>query len=274
MSHWSTTTHVAQLAECHPRDRVMDGRRFDSCHGCPNNRDMKEVGSIIANVLTDIPIGFEVGSSHFDIYPTTLGKIYLTSQLLEGMEVNRDLLKENPFLEALRIISTKREECCRLIAYHTLKSKEEILCKAIVQVQQKVISGFSNKDIATLLVCILKDNLYQVIVKETGIEEETKRMAKVNAAKKSSGQYIFGGKTIWGSLIDVACERYGWTFDYVVWGISYTNLSLMLKDKITSIYLSDEERKHAHLPSADEEVIDGNNKEAVMRAVRESESEF
>ena len=42
---------------------------------------------------------------------------------------------------------------------------------------------------------------------------------------------FFGGKTIWGTLIDAACERYGWTFDYVVWGISYNNLTLMLKDK-------------------------------------------
>ena len=63
------------------------------------------------------------------------------------------------------------------------------------------------------------------------MEEEAKRMAKVNAAKKSENSFIFGGKTIWGTLIDAACERYGWTFDYVVWGISYNNLTLMLKDK-------------------------------------------
>ena len=99
-------------------------------------------------------------------------------------------------------------------------------------------------------------------------------MSKVNAAKSASGQFIFGGKTVWGSLIDAACERYGWTFDYVVWGISYNNLTLMLKDKITSIYLSDDERKRVHLPAEDEEFIDGNDKEAVMKAVRESEMEF
>ena len=48
----------------------------------------------------------------------------------------------------------------------------------------------------------------------------------------------------------------------------------MLKDKTTSIYLSDEERKKAHIPAAGEEVIDGNNKEAVMKAVIESETEI
>lgn len=204
----------------------------------------------------------------------TLGKMYLTSQLIESMDVNRENLMIDPFVEALRTINTKREESCRLIAYHTIKTKEELLNGRIVDVQQKLISKFSNQDIATLLICILKNNSYQAIVEGTGIDKEAKRMSKVNAAKSTSGQFIFGGKTIWGSLIDAACERYGWTFDYVVWGISYNNLTLMLKDKITSIYLSDDERKRAHLPSADEEMIDGNNKEAVMKAVRESEAEF
>lgn len=104
------------------------------------------------------------------------------------------------------------------------------------------------------------------------MDEEAKRMAKVNAAKKSNNQFIFGGKTIWGSLIDAACERYGWTFDYVVWGISYNNLTLMLKDKVTSIYLSDEEMKKAHIAGANEKVINGDSLEAVMQAVSESEN--
>lgn len=204
----------------------------------------------------------------------TLGKMYLTSQLIESMDVNRENLMIDPFVEALRIINTKREESCRLIAYHTIKTKEELLNNRIVDVQQKLISKFPNQDIATLLICILRNNSYQAIVEGAGIDKESKRMSKVNAAKSASGQFIFGGKTVWGSLIDAACERYGWTFDYVVWGISYNNLTLMLKDKITSIYLSDDERKRVHLPAEDEEFIDGNDKEAVMKAVRESEMEF
>ena len=106
------------------------------------------------------------------------------------------------------------------------------------------------------------------------MEEESKRMAKVNAAKDSENQYVFGGKTIWGTLIDAACERYGWTFDYVVWQISYNNLTLMLKDKVTSIYLSDKERKKAHIVAANEQIFNGNSKEDIMRAVRESEAEY
>lgn len=232
---------------------------------------MKDIGNIIANVLTDIPIGFEFDKCHFDIYPTTLGKMYLTSQLVESMGIDREILARDPFMEALRIANTKREESCKLIAYYTIKTKEELLNNCIVDAQRKLISKFTNQDIATLLICILKSNAYQEIAEATGMEKEAARMSKINAAKKMSGQFIFGGKTIWGSLIDAACERYGWTFDYVVWEISYNNLILMLKDKVTSIYLSEEERKKAHIVAADEEIIDGNNKDAVMKAVRESE---
>ena len=128
-----------------------------------------------------------------------------------------------------------------------------------------------DEDLTTLLIVILKDSTLEDIIKGTGIDQETERMSKVNSVKDSKNQYVFGGKTIWGSMIDAACERYGWTYDYVVWGISYTNLTLMLKDKITSIYLSDEEAKKCRIPQKNGDYIDGNNREAVMQAVMESE---
>lgn len=235
---------------------------------------MKELGTIISNVLTDIPIGFDAGEKHYCIYPTTLGKMYLTSQLVDSLGIDKELLQADPLLEALRVVSTKRDECCRLIAYHTLNTKEEILNSRKVRERQLSISLFSNDDIATLIISVLKQNQVQTIAKETGMEEESKRMAKVNAAKDSESQYVFGGKTIWGTLIDAACERYGWTFDYTVWGISYNNLTLMLKDKVTSVYLSDKERKKAHIAAANEQIFNGNSKEDIMRAVRESEAEY
>jgi len=53
----------------------------------------------------------------------------------------------------------------------------------------------------------------------------------------------FGGKRIYGLLIDFACQRYGWTMDYVLLGISYVNLNMLFVDAITTVYLNDEERK-------------------------------
>lgn len=223
-------------------------------------------------VLTDMPLGVSVGKEHFFLYPQTLGRMYLTSQLIEKLEIDQENLKINSFMEALRAAKNHTRECCKLISFHTLRNKSEMLdTKTIERRANKLQRVCSIEDIATLLITILSDNTLNVLTKELGIDAEGKKMAKISQAKETSNQYIFGGKTIWGSLIDTACERYGWTFDYVIWEISYNNLTLMMKDKITSIYLSDEERKKAHVPAANEEVIDGNDRNAIMKAVMESE---
>ena len=42
-----------------------------------------EIGTKIAMVLTDTPIGIQVGRRHLFIYPQTLGKMYLTAPLIK-----------------------------------------------------------------------------------------------------------------------------------------------------------------------------------------------
>ena len=76
-------------------------------------------------------------------------------------------------------------------------------------------------------------------------------------ARNDKNNLTFGGKTVYGSLIDAACERYGWTKDYVVWGIDYTSLRLMLADKVNSVYCSEDEMKKlpASVRNTNEEVI-------------------
>ena len=74
--------------------------------------------------------------------------------------------------------------------------------------------------------------------------------------------------SVYGSIIDQACERYGWTFDYVVWEISYTNLQMMLRDSVKSIYLTDEEAKRCHVP-IDGKSIDGNDAQQMDDIIRE-----
>lgn len=231
-----------------------------------------KIGSKVAMVLTDTPLGVQIGARHLLLYPQTLGKLYLTSQIIERMEIDQENLKTNALMEALRVVSNHREDCCKLIAYHTLPKKSDMLNTRILKARENIIFKYcDNDDIATLIITILSENKLQEIIKHFGIDKEADRMAKVNQAKDTNNQYVFGGKSVWGSLIDAACERYGWTYDYVVWEISYNNLTLMLKDKITSIYLSDEERKKAHIVGANEKVMRGDNIKDVMEAIRESE---
>lgn len=51
-----------------------------------------------------------------------------------------------------------------------------------------------------------------------------------------------GGRSPWGSFLDAACERYKWTFDYVMWEISYVNLMMMLNDAVSIDYDTDDKK--------------------------------
>ena len=237
------------------------------------NDDMdKDLGKIIANTLTDYPIGFTIGAAHFNLYPQTLGKMYLTSQIVDSLEIDRDLLVKDPYIETLRLATAKKEDCCRLIAYHTVKTKAKALDNVFLTKRTNYfVKNIESESVATLLMYVLNNTTLDKIIKETELDKEEERMKQVCAAKKQSNTYGFGGKTIWGSLIDAVCERYGWTYDYVVWEISYNNLMLMFRDKVTTIYLSDDEAKHCRVPKMGEKVINGDDREAVMRMAMESE---
>lgn len=47
----------------------------------------------------------------------------------------------------------------------------------------------------------------------------------------SGSSSIYGGRSIWGQ-IDMIINRYHWPFDYVLWGVSWGNLRLMLSDAL------------------------------------------
>ncbi len=230
---------------------------------------IKQLELDIADTIIDRPKGFSVGRRHFYLYPMTLGKMYLQQRVVDNLELNTELLRVNPYVEALRLVETKKEDCCLLLAYHTLQTKKDVLNNRIVTIRKNIfLREMENGDIATLTLACLTSDKTTNIAQHLGINKELHSMSEIAKAKKSNNTYTFGGKSIYGALIDAACERYKWTLDYVVWGISYTNLQLLLKDRITSIYLTDEEMKNTHINNTSD-MIDGNNKDSIMRAIHE-----
>lgn len=227
---------------------------------------MKTIEIDIADTIIDRPVGFTVGRRHFYLYPLTLGKHYLLQRTIESLGIDRKSLVENPFAEALRLASIKKEECITLITYHSLQTKKELLSNRNVTIRKNLFKQeLSTEDIATLtMACLTRDKTDQ-IARHLGIDKETERMKRVVAVKEDTNTYQFGGVSIYGSIIDSACERYGWSFDYVVWGISYTNLQLMLKDSVKSVYLTDEEAKRCAIPK--QPAVNGNDYETTMQYI-------
>lgn len=229
------------------------------------NNDGRDIGAMIAGVLTETPIGFRIRDRHEYLYPLTLGKLYVTSRIVENLGIDKGRLAVDPFAEMLRIVRAEREACCRLVACYLAKGKEELFDADLMKERADWISDhYDDDDIVTIIVSVLKNTDTETIAAETGMNREQEFLAKANAAKKDGNTLVFGGKTIWGTLLDTACERYGWTLDYVLWGISHANLTLMLKDRVTSVYLTDEERKHCHIPR-DRSRVNGDDKAAIMR---------
>lgn len=159
----------------------------------------------------------------------------------------------------MRICQEKKESVCRILSYHTINKKEELFDYDFVQERCNFFyKEIDNDSMAQLLVMVLSERDISAYIKHLGIDKEKEWQAKAMRAKKDNNSLTFGGKSIYGTLIDTACQRYGWTFEYVVWGISYANLQLLLADSVTSIYLSDEERKRVNIPQ-DRDIINADD---------------
>lgn len=234
--------------------------------------DREQIEMNIADAIIERPIIFRVGKRKFFIYPVTLGKTYLLVRLFKSLEADEEVIATNPYLEALRLSETKKETVCRILAYHTFNSKRDILDNSKVEQRAKTFEKHLDcKELATILVLILSSDNTEEYIRYFGLDKERVEKNRIYKVKDSKGSVSFGGKSTYGTLIDFACQRYGWTMDYVVWGISYANLKMLMADSITTIYLSEDERKKLNIFD-DSEIInadDPKNRELMRRMLSE-----
>lgn len=214
----------------------------------------------IADAIMEKPVGFNIGNRHFCLYPPSLGKTYLLSRLSKQLGINEGIMKANPYLESLRVCKENKETVCRIIAYHSIKRKEDVLDEGKVKGRASFFcKELDEEELAQLLIVVSSWESADSYIKYFGIDKERELRQKVSKLKsKESSSVSFGGLSIYGTLIDFACERYGWTFDYVVWGISYVNLQMLMADYITSVYLNKEEMKKLRIPK-DRTFINGDD---------------
>lgn len=221
----------------------------------------------IADTIIDRPKGFTAGRRHFLLYPPTLFIVYLTERIVKMLEIDNANLKYNPYAEALRIVHAHKGDVCLLVAYYALHTKEKCYSKKTVKEYCNYFSAnIDDTDLASLLIICLTWDKTNEIAQYYKIDKEIERMNDVNAVKDTKNTFTFGGKSPYGTLIASACEKFHWTYDYTVFGISFANLQLMLKDCVKTTYLSEDEAKKLHINNPDT-TIDGNDEKAVMDAI-------
>lgn len=226
----------------------------------------------ISDTIIERPIGFRVGDDCFFIYPCTLGKTFLLERLFEKLEVNNQIISINPYMEALRICSEKKELVCRILSYHTFNKKEDFFDNLKVESRsEKFDSNLDNEELATLFIIILSGDNTETYIEYLGITKERIEQRRISELRGSKGCITFGGNSTYGTLIDCACQRYGWTMDYVVWGISFVNLKMLMADSITTIHLSEEEMKTLNIVDKKDIINadDPKNKDLVRKMIDE-----
>lgn len=217
------------------------------------------------------PRSFEVGDRRFSFTPPSFGVTHLVSQALSRLGITARLLAVSPGAEVLRLCMEKKDEVCSLLSYATMGLQVPPDWDGVAERAEYFGRELSGEDMAQLLLLSLERDDTAAVMHSSGIEEERRWLARVVREKGDGSSLSFGGRTVYGALLDVACERYGWMLDYAVWGISLANLQLLLADSVTSVYLTDKERKRIHVPG-DRNVIRADDPAnfAMIRAMRRS----
>lgn len=228
-----------------------------------NAADKRSIERMMEDSIMEMPIGFEVGGVHYFLYPVTLGTAYLISREREGMAEN---IKEVFLCSEDKVKHDYRESLCRIVAIQTLNGKEEILdFRRLSERTDTLYQSLDDKGLLELYDIIMQSfDESSLFIKHSGLEIDKKKLDKIANYKADDGNFSFGARTPYGSIIGPACERFGWTMDYVVWEIGYTNLKMMLADAHVSVYLSKDDRKRLKI-SPDREIIDANDPKNIER---------
>ena len=229
-----------------------------------NSKTMtKEENYDITDVIIEKPIAVSIGGKQFVIAPPSLGKTMLIARFMAMLDFRMDVAKMNAKAAIMDVCTKKEDVVCQLIAVLLTSDKEHLVNDShIVNLAEYVKKHTTIAERCVLLELQLERKPVTHYTKLLGIDRERERLKKVLKVKGQSNSVQFGGVSMFGSMIGAACERYGWTYDYVVWGISYDALQLLIADAIQTIYLTDEEIAKARI-STDRTFINGDDPNSI-----------
>lgn len=217
----------------------------------------KRLNGTLADAVMDRPREFFIGKKRFCLWSPSLGMSLMLECHLSELGIDRLVLSKNPAIEMMRLTVTKRYDVCYVLAIFTFRKYSELSCaKKIKQRARFFESNLSEEEIVQLLMISLSEPKAETLIALSGIAKDQEEQSKIAKHKNREGHtFSFGGKTIYGTLIDAACRKYGWTKQYVVWGIDLVSLRMMLADSVNSVYLSDDDMKSLGIGSSENGVF-------------------
>lgn len=150
---------------------------------------------------------------------------------------------ENELLKTLAIVEGNRAKVCELLALYSFRDSGDCLDPYRTEERAGEFSALETSDLATLFTAVLAMPKAGKLIEELGIDKENERKKRLAEAKDTKGSVTCGGVSIYGGVLDHVMQRYGWSLQYALWGITAANLQLLTSDETASLYLTEEERK-------------------------------
>lgn len=136
-----------------------------------------------------------------------------------------------------------RDKIAGIIAIATLEGKKQVNDVNEYEYRRRLFARHLSADTTIdLLLAIGRMIDVNRFNDHFGITEELHKKKECTDTRQYA---TWGGKTLWGGLIEAVASRYHWTYDEIVWGISYQNLTMLLGDAIGIDYDNTSPSKNA-----------------------------
>ena len=238
-----------------------------------NRKEKKEIEREtewdLIDAVLEFPHPFRIDGELFYIYPLTLGKTLLMQRIVNSVGIRTENMNTDINLELLRVIDSNKGLCCDLMAYMTARNDYyDVFDVEAFLKRKKKFEVLGNEELASFIATVLTYDKTETFIKHLGIDKEQGDMKKVMdvKSKNNKNSFSFGGVSLYGTLIDIAMERYGMAKRQVVWELDYTSLRILLADKMTSVLVTDDERRKINV-SSDRRRIDGDDKDTMLRII-------
>ena len=195
-------------------------------------RQEQPIEQLIIDSVIERPLFFAIDdkdgkSKNFYIYQPSLGINLISAELAKELKIDNELMAINPQYEMLRLCNEQKDIVLRIITIHTFQRRSDATKEDKVLSRIKELSNIDTADMSALLQEVFKyQSVQEKLIKHFKIDEEKKQREKIDQAKEQDSSITFGGNSLYGAILDYACERYKWELGYVLWGISQINLNM------------------------------------------------
>ena len=214
--------------------------------GCTVSMEQKkeDIQRYLTDVITAEPHEFRVEGRQFFIYPITYAKYFKQKEYFDALGINIKLLSVNHFAEAIRLAANKPNLCCRLLALNVTANNKASYSdkKSRRRDEEFFLKHLSRDALAMMLVYILTNDKTAILMKHLGIDDENERrkaISEIKAKNDKGNNQAVGGKSVFG-LIFGQLKEMGYSHNEMLYEVPCSFLQLILADKMSSIYLSDD----------------------------------